>query len=205
MNVIAFNGSPHANGTIGTGLGIIAAELEQEGISVEIVTVGSQLIHGCIDCKQCRKQGRCSINDDIVNECAQKVNDSDGIILASPVYYGGIAGTFKSFLDRLFYQGVNLKYKPAAVVASLRRSGGVPVFQELSNYLNLAQAIIVPNVYWSVIYGNTAQELAQDGEGLQIMRTTGKNMAWLLKVLAAGGKEVPVPNAEQRVWTNFIK
>ncbi|GHT94916.1 FMN reductase [Spirochaetia bacterium] len=204
MKVIAINGSPHENGTVHTGLAAMTEELVKEGIEVELVHVGGKNIRGCMACGQCRTLGRCVFNDDPVNACAARINEADGIVLGSPVYYGGIAGTFKSFLDRLFFPGVNLKYKAAATVVSLRRSGGIATFHQLNNYLNLAQAIIAPSPYWDVIHGNNAEEVLQDAEGLSIMRITGQNMAWLMKTIAAGKKEVPLPQPAPRAWTNFI-
>jgi multimeric flavodoxin WrbA len=141
----------------------------------------------------------------MVNACLDLVNAADGIILGSPVYYGGIAGTFKSFLDRLFCSGLSLRGKVGGAAVSLRRSGGIAAFHGLNNYLNLAQAVIVPSAYWNVIHGNNAEETLQDEEGLQIMRVLGRNTAWLLKTLSAGKKTVPLPEPEPRVWTNFIR
>jgi multimeric flavodoxin WrbA len=126
------------------------------------------------------------------------------VILGSPVYYGGVAGTFKSFLDRLFFPGPDMRYKVGATVVSLRRTGGIATFHQLNNYLNLAQMIITPGVYWEVIHGNNLEEMVQDIEGLQIMEVQGRNMAWLLKSLAAGKKEFPPPDPVERKRTNFI-
>jgi multimeric flavodoxin WrbA len=181
-------------------------ELEKEGIGTEIVHVGGEDIRGCVDCRACRRPPfACAFNDDPVNACREKVNAADGLILGSPVYYGGVAGTFKSFLDRLFFPGLAMRCKPAAAAVSLRRSGGISTFHQLNNYLNLAQALIVPSVYWGVIHGNSPEELEEDREGLQIMRISGRNMAWLLKVLDAGAKEAPPPELPKREWTNFIR
>ncbi|MDR3147949.1 MAG: flavodoxin family protein [Treponema sp.] len=206
MNVVAFNGSPHREGVVYHALLIMKEELERGGIETEIVQVGGENIRGCVDCGGCRRPPfQCVFNDDPVNTCRDKVNAADGIILGSPVYYGGIAGTFKSFLDRLFFPGTRLRCKVGAVVTSLRRSGGVSTFQQLTNYLNLAQVVITPSVYWAVIHGNTPREFEEDREGLQITRITGRNMAWLIKTLAAGGKEVPLPEELRRERTNFIR
>ncbi|MDR1971152.1 MAG: flavodoxin family protein [Treponema sp.] len=205
MNVIAFNGSPHREGVVYHGLLAMGEELEKEGIGLQIVQVGGELIHGCIDCGKCRRPPFACVFDDLVNPCREKMNAADGVILGSPVYYGGVAGTFKSFLDRLFFPGVKLRYKAAAVVASLRRSGGISTFHQLNNYLNLAQAVIVPSVYWEVIHGNNPKELEEDREGLQIMRITGRNMAWLMKTMAAGRKETALPEEPVRERTNFIR
>jgi multimeric flavodoxin WrbA len=205
MKVIAFNGSPNPNGVSAHGVSIIAAELKKEGIETETIQIGNLKIQGCLDCRKCRELGHCVITNDPVNECFEKMQKADGIILASPVYYGGIAGTYKSFLDRLFFPGANMKYKVGASVVSVRRTGGISVFQQLNNYFNLAQIIITPGIYWDVIHGNSDGELSEDKEGLCIMETQGKNMAWLLKCLEAGKKETPLPQLPQRVFTNFIR
>jgi multimeric flavodoxin WrbA len=211
MHVIAFNGSPHPGGVIAAGFDVIKAELATAGIKTEIIQAGGKYLHGCISCQGCRKPDAegCVLRDEgshagFVNECRRKAEDADGIILGSPVYYGGIAGTYKCFLDRLFFQGTRLDYKPAAAVASLRRSGGVATFHQLCSYLNLAGALIVPTCYWNVIHGNSPDELAEDREAISIMKVVGKNMVWLLKSLEAGKKAVPRPEHEPRNWTNFI-
>ena len=204
MNVIAFNGSPHSDGVVARGISVMKGELEKAGVSLEVIHVGDKSIHGCIDCRKCKEERHCVISGDPVNECFEKLKAADGVILGCPVYYGGVAGTFKCFLDRLFFPGPDLKYKVGATVVSLRRSGGITTFHQLNNYLNLAQIIITPGVYWEVIHGNTPQELDEDKEGLQIMEIQGRNMAWLLKALAVGKKELPPPPQVERKRTNFI-
>jgi multimeric flavodoxin WrbA len=205
MKVIAFNGSPHKEGVVAKGISVMAGELSKEGIEVEVIQVGDKNIHGCTACSKCRELKRCAISGDPVNEAFEKMQAADGIILGTPVYYGGVAGTFKSFLDRLFFPGPVMKYKVGATVVSLRRSGGISTFHQLNNYFNLTQMIITPGVYWDVIHGNNAEEVMEDEEGLQIMEIQGKNMAWLIKALAAGKGEIPLPSPPtERKRTNFI-
>ena len=205
MKVIAFNGSPYPDRGVALGISVMKGELEKEGISVEVVHVGNRKIQGCLDCRKCFKLGRCAMEDDPVNESLEKLKSADGIILGSPVYYSGVAGTMKCFLDRLFFTRPDLRFKAGATVVSVRRTGGIAAFHQLNNYFNLAQVIITPGVYWNVIHGRTAGELAQDGEGGQIMEAQARNMAWLMKALAAGKGSVPLPPAEERKRTNFIR
>jgi len=206
MKVIAFNGSPHYDGVVAKGISIIQRELEKSAtVSVEIVHVGHKHIRGCIDCRKCGETHRCIIEDGVVNEAIDLLHSADGIILGSPVYYGGIAGTFKSFLDRLFCAGPTMPFKVGATVVSLRRTGGIAAFHQLNNYFNLAEIIITPGIYWNIMHGNSAHETLEDQEGQQIMEIQGRNMAWLIKTLDAGKTMINLPPPmDERKRTNFI-
>ena len=205
MKIIAFNGSPHNDGVIQSGLEIMAEELGNEGINTEIIQAGKENIQGCIDCRKCGKLGKCFFDNDLVNRAAESVNNADGIIIGSPVYYGSIAGNFKCFLDRLFFSGLRLEFKVAAAIVSCRRSGGINAFHQMNNYFNLAGAFIVPSIYWGVIHGNNCEELKEDKEGLHIVKTSARNMAWLVKAITLAKREIPVPAKAERPRTNFIR
>lgn len=207
MKVIALNGSPHASGTVAKGISVMAGELAKAGIETETITVGNMHMRGCTACNGCSKGNGCVIKGDSLNEIAGKIKEAGGIILGSPTYYGGIAGSFKCFLDRLFYSASGMmKHKVGATAVSLRRSGGISVFQQLNNYFNLAQVVLTPSIYWDVIHGNNPGEAEQDLEGMQIMEIQGRNMAWLIKALEAGSREVPPPaDPSEKKWTNFIR
>ena len=205
MKVIAFNGSPHDDGVIQTALELMRAELESEGIETEIIQAGNENIRGCIDCRKCREIGKCAFDDDLVNKAAEKINKADGIITGSPVYYGSIAGGFKCFLDRLFFSGLNLEYKAASAVVSCRRSGGIHSFHQMNNYFNLAKAFIAPSVYWGVVHGSKSEDLMEDKEGVHIVKTSARNMAWLIKALALAKREIPLAVKTERPFTNFIR
>ena len=207
MKVLAINGSPHKNGCTYTAIKLIAEQLEKQDIEVEIVHIGDKPIRGCSGCGACSnmKDSKCIFNDDLVNECIEKSKYVDGIIIGSPVHYSGIAGSMKAFLDRFFYAGSHLKYKVGIGVVSLRRSGAVDTFHQLNNYFNLADIVITPSHYWNAVHGNKPEEVLQDGEGVQIMQTLGKNMAWLLKVIDNSKDMVQKPKKEERIRTNFIR
>jgi len=204
MNVIAFNGSPNSDGGVAHGIAVMKRELENDGVAVEVIHLGNRSIRGCMDCRKCRELKRCAIEGDPVNEYLDKIASADGLILGSPVYYGGVAGTFKCFLDRLFFIGPKLKFKVGAAVVSVRRTGGIAAIHQLNNYFLLSQMIITPGVYWDVIHGRTLEEQAQDEEGLQIMEIQGRNMAWLLKAVAKGREDLELPPSQKRKLTNFI-
>jgi len=204
MKVLAINGSPHKNGTTYTALEIVTKTLEAEGIETEIFQIGSQGTAGCKACGACRKTGKCVV-DDAVNICAPKANEADGIILGAPTYYGGIAGDAKSFYDRLFFSGKRLTGKPCASVTVARRSGGEGVIGQLNNYLMLGGGIIVPTNYWNYIHGHNGEEALQDQEGIEILQTVGRSMAWLLKCLDATKDSIPMPSLSKSSVTNFIR
>lgn len=211
MKVVAFNGSPNAKGNTWHALKMVGAELEKEGIETEIVHVGNKMIRGCIACNQCAKKMNeaCSFPGDEVNEWIQKMKEADGIILGSPVHYSAIGGTMKSFLDRAFYvAGVNdgmLRHKVGASVVAVRRSGGLPTFDQLNNYLCYSEMVLPTSNYWNVIHGTRPGEVVQDEEGAQIMRVLGRNMAWLLKLMDHGRSAVAKPEREPKTLTNFIR
>ncbi|QEY33830.1 flavodoxin family protein [Caproiciproducens galactitolivorans] len=204
MKVLAINGSPHEQGCTYTAIRLVADELEKQGIETEIVQVGKLPVRSCIGCRACKEGKRC-VFDDIVNECIDKSKDADGILLGSPVYYSGIAGSMKCFLDRFFYAGPYLHYKVGAAVVSARRAGTVETFQQLNNYFNLRNIVIAPSHYWNEVHGSNAEDVMKDEEGVQIMRTLGRNMAWLLKMMEYGKNAVPLPEQEEVIHTNFIR
>ena len=210
MKVIAVNGSPKADGNTYNSLQLVGDELQKEGIEFEIIHIGNKVIRGCIACGSCAKtlDERCIFTDE-VNDALQKLKAADGILLGSPVHYAGVAGTMKSFLDRLFYvagaNGNPFRHKVGATVVAVRRSGGVSTFDTLNHYINYAEMIMPGSNYWNVAHGRAPGEMLQDGEGVQVMRVLGKNMAWLLKALAASKEQVPASPREEKVYTNFIR
>lgn len=210
MKVVAFNGSPNMEGNTWHAIKMVAVELEKEGIETEIVHVGNKTIRGCTACYKCvkNKNEQCVLPGDEVNEWIQKMKQADGIILGSPVHFSAIAGTMKSFLDRAFFvTSVNdgmLRHKAGAAVVAVRRSGGLPAFDQLNNFLNYAEMLIPTSNYWNVIHGRTPGEVTQDSEGEQIMRVLGKNLAWLLKLVEHGKGAITPPEREPKKFFSFI-
>lgn len=211
MRVMAYNGSPKSAGNTFHALKMVTEQLEQEGIETQIVHVGDKAIRGCMACNQCRAKlnEECVLPGDEVNEWIQQMKHADGILLGSPVHYSAMGATMKAFLDRAFYvSGANggmLRHKVGASVVAVRRSGGLPAFNQLNNFLCYAEMLMPSSNYWNVIYGTAPGEATQDLEGVQIMRILGKNMAWLMKLVENGKGKIPPPEPEAKAYMPFIR
>lgn len=207
MNVLLVNGSPNENGCTYTALCEVGKELNKQGIATEIFHLGNKPIRGCTACRKCSELGRCVFDDDPVNAALDKAGQADGFVFGSPVHYAGPSGFIKSFLDRCFFAGGDrFAYKPGAAIVSCRRGGASAAFDQLNKYLTISNMPVVSSQYWNMVHGRTPQEVRQDLEGMQIMRTLGRNMAWLLLSIEAGRNAgIALPEAEERVWTNFIR
>lgn len=211
LKVVAFNGSPNKNGNTAGSLNTVLAELDKQGIATETIHVGKKKIRGCIACYSCiqNRNEKCVTEDDPVNEWIQKMKEADGILLGSPVYFSGVAGTMKSFLDRAYLvAGMNnglFRHKVGAPVVAVRRSGGLTTMNSLNHYILISEMILPASNYWTVAHGADPGEMEQDGEGKQIMEVLGRNMAWLLRIIEKGKKEVPPPEHVVKTLTNFIR
>ena len=210
MKVLLVNGSPHQRGCTYTALEEVAKTLEENGIETEIFQVGNKQINGCIGCGVCKKKGECFM-DDKVNEFLDIAGDFDGFVFGTPVHWAGATGSMTSFLDRVFYTDFcgernNFYLKPAAAIMSARRAGTTATWDQMNKYFGLMEMPIVTSRYWNMVHGNTPEEVCKDLEGMQIMKTLGKNMAWMLKCIEAGKKAgVQMPVREDKIFTNFIR
>ena len=211
MNVTAINGSPRKEGNTWHALMGVGKQLQENGINFEILHIGNQPIRGCMACGTCAKNRdeKCSITTDSVNESIQLIKKADGLILASPVYFAGIAGTLKCFLDRAFMvagcNGALFRQKVAASVVAVRRTGGSSTFDSLNHYLTYSEMILATSNYWNITLGRAPGEALQDAEGVQIMDVLGRNMAWLLKMREQTKASLPGPEAASKIFTSFIR
>jgi multimeric flavodoxin WrbA len=205
MKVLALNGSPNKGGNTYQALQIAAKELENQNIGVETITIGDKRFQGCIGCYGCRVKGQCVLPDTEFSEIVEKIFSADGVLLGSPVYYGGINGTMKSFLDRVFFSaGGKMRYKVGASVVALRRSGAMSAFEQLNNYMMASEMMIVPSC-WNIIFGAQPGEIQEDKEGIWRLRKLGSNMAWMLKMKELAKDNLTSPIQEERISTNFIR
>ena len=206
MKVLLVNGSAKEQGCTYTALQEVAVTLQKHGIETEMIQVGAQPVAGCIGCGACFQSGKC-FREDGVNEFVEKAKSADGFIFGSPVHYAAASGALTSFLDRAFYgKSAVFQGKPGACVVSCRRGGAASAFDQLNKYFTINCMPIVSSQYWNMVHGNTPDEVRQDLEGMQTMRTLGNNMAWLLKCIEAGKNEgIDFPEREPAIKTNYIR
>lgn len=204
MKVLLINGSPRKEGNTSIALSEVAKTLEGNGVETQLINIGSKPVRGCVACYKCNDLGRCVFKDELYNQVRTSLKDADGLIVASPVYYGGPNGSLCALLDRVFFSCSDLlAFKPAASVVVCRRGGASAAFDRLNKYFTLNNMPVVTSQYWNSVHGLLPGEALQDIEGLQTMRTLGKNMAWVLKNLNDG--KHPLPEQEEWNPTNFVR
>lgn len=206
MKALLVNGSPREKGCTYTALTELKKTLETEGIEVELIHVGNKNIRGCIACRRCHStgSGKC-VFDDIVNEVAPKLDAADAFVIGSPVYFASPAGGVVSFMDRLFFSTLNKDktMKVGAAVVSCRRGGNTATFDMLNKYFTICGMPVASSQYWNMVYGGSPEEVLQDQEGLQTMRTLGHNMAFMMKSIQMGKEKIGLPEKEPAIFTNF--
>lgn len=204
--VLMINGSPHEAGCTFTALSEIEASLKKHGIESDLLYLGKKPLSGCTDCGFCAKAGKC-VFEDAVNETIARLDQYDAIVAGTPVYYGGPSGQLCCFMDRLcFAGGSRLAGKLAASVVSCRRGGATSAFQRLNQYFAMNNMFLVGSQYWNQVHGFTPEDVRQDLEGLQTMRTLGENMAWMMKNMEAGRNAGGnPPEYEPVIMTHFIR
>ena len=204
MKVLLINGSPRKGGNTFLALTEAAKQLGKNGIDTEIVQIGTKAVHGCVACNHCSQTGRCVFDDDLCNTVIDKMAQADALIVGSPTYYGQPNGTVLSLVQPLSYAASHvMQNKPAAAVAVCRRGGASAVYQTLLMPFQMLNMPVVTSQYWNIVYGQTPGQAAQDEEGMQTMRTLGRNMAWMIRKLNVS--EEGHPKLESPLRTNFIR
>lgn len=205
LNVLLINGSPNAKGCTYTALSEVERTLNAEGIATELVHIGNRDIRGCIACYKCAEQGHCVFND-AVNELAPKFEAADGLVVGSPTYYAGPNGTLTNLLDRLFFSThFSKRMKVGAAICSARRGGTTATLDRLNKYFTISEMPIASSRYWNMVHGHNAEDVLKDEEGIQCMRILGRNMAFLIRAIAAERERNGLPMLEETVYTNFIR
>ena len=187
MKVVGFNGSARKDGNTAILIKYVFEELEKAGIETELVQLAGKDIHGCRACFKCfnSRDNRCAVNNDILNDCIEKIVGADGIILGSPTYFTDVSAEMKALIDRaglVAKANADLfRRKVGAAVVAVRRAGATHVFDSIKHFFLISQMIVPGSIYWNMGIGLEKGDVNKDEEGIQTMRVLGENMAWLLK------------------------
>lgn len=205
MKILIINGSPRVGGNTSIALDEMIKIFEQEGVETECVQIGNRDVRGCIACGTCAAKGKC-VFDDVVNELAPKFEEADGLVVASPVYYGSANATLIACLDRLFYStSFDKTMKVGASVACARRGGISATYDELNKYFGISNMPIATSQYWNMIHGREKGQAVEDKEGLQTMRVLARNMVFLMRGIAMAKEKYGLPEKEPWEPTHFIR
>lgn len=191
LKVVAFNGSPRKDGNTACLIKHVFKALQAEGVETELIQVGGNLVHGCTACFQCfeKKNRRCVLEKDVINDCMEKMWNADGIILASPTYYADITPELKALIDRAGFVAMSngglLKRKVGAAVVAVRRCGSIHAFDSINHFFLINQMVIPGSSYWNMGVGLEKGDVEKDDEGIETMKVLGQNMAWLMKKVTA--------------------
>jgi len=187
MKVVAINGSARKDGNTAILVRRVFGELEEEGISTELIQLAGQEVRGCLACFRCFQNldRKCAVMGDFVNECIGKMDEADGIILASPTYFATVTTELKAIIDRAglvaIANGNMFARKVGAAVVSVRRGGAVTVFDTINRFFFIEEMVVPGSSYWNFAMGLHPGEVEDDEEGMKTMGDLGKNMAWLMK------------------------
>ncbi len=205
MKVLMINGSPRQNGNTALALDEMRKVFTASGIETTLLHIGNKAIRGCISCFSCKSKGKCVFNDQ-VNEAAPLFEACDGLVVGTPVYYASANATTIAFLDRLFFSTpFDKTMKVGASVVVARRGGLSSTFDEINKYFTISGMPVASSQYWNSVHGMNPGEAAQDGEGLQTMRTLARNMTFLMKSIALGKATFGLPEKEAWIPTHFIR
>ncbi len=191
MKVLAINGSARKGGNTSILLNMVLDEIRAEGIDTELFELAGKKIQGCIACYRCfkNKNQRCAVDNDVVNECIEKMLSADGILLGSPTYFSDVSASMKALIERAgMVARANedmFKRKVGAGVVAVRRAGATHVLSSINYFFLIGQMIIPGSSYWNLAIGREIGEVMNDQEGIQTMKNLGKNMAWLIKKIKA--------------------
>jgi multimeric flavodoxin WrbA len=189
MKVVAFNGSARKDGNTAILVRYVLSELEKEGIGTEFVQLAGKKAHGCIACFKCRENQnrRCALKNDVINECIEKIEGAEGVILASPTYFTDVTAEMKALIDRAGMtaktNGDMFRRKVGAAVVAVRRGGAIHTFDTINHFFTISQMVIPGASYWNVGIGREIGDVEGDEEGIATMKILGQNMAWVMTKL----------------------
>ena len=190
IRIVGIVGSPRVGGNTEKLVADALETARKEGVETELVRLAQKEIKPCDACLSCKKTGECHIKDDF-NPIFEKMIESDGMILSSPVYFGSATPQMKALIDRAGYVAIArnriLENKVGGPLVVARRAGQNFTLAQILFFF-LIQGMIVPgSTYWNIAFGRNIGEVRKDKEGLTTAQNFAKKMVWVIKKL----KDIP--------------
>ncbi len=183
IKIIGIVGSPRLKGNTEILVDETLKAVAEEGAEIELIRMAGKEVKPCDACLSCRETKECHIKDDF-QAIFEKMVEADGIILASPVYYGSATPQIMSLIARAGYvsgaRGRIFENKVGGPMAVARRAGHNFTFAQLMFFF-FQQGMIIPgSTYWNIAFGREKGEVLKDEEGLRTTRNFAKKMVWLI-------------------------
>jgi len=190
MRVLGIVGSPREGGNTEIMMAEALASAKESGAEVEMMTLAGKQISGCQGCQSCKKTGKCVIDDDM-QMFYSKLVEADAIILGSPVYFWGITGQMKVFMDRtgplsgahgaIFKDGQTsfkcqtegLRNKIGGIIVVTRRAGATSVFAQIRAFFRIHNMVECGG---AIGYGGDKGEVHNDEQGMREAKYVGRAM-----------------------------
>ena len=180
--VLMLNGSAHENGNTAEALNEMAAVFKDEGIETKVFQIGNQAIYGCADCGYCEENGKCTFENDAVNEVAALLEKADGLIVASPEYFNSPSGTVLAFLDRLFRSArFDMGMKVGAGIVTGDSSDPAGSIDTLNQYFAIGGMKIASISFW----GQNSDNNPDKKEPFWQVRQLARDVSSMIKALTA--------------------
>jgi multimeric flavodoxin WrbA len=183
MKVIAIIGSPRRHGNTELLAEHTLKAVAESGIETEIVPLAGKDIRPCTACLTCSREENCPLPDDLM-PIFNQMKTADGIILASPVYFGSCTALLKGLMERTGYlarfHGDCFKGKAGGPLVVARRAGQNFTVAQIDFWFHILGIIEPGSSYWNMAFGRAPGEVLKDEEGMQTAWNFGKNLAGLL-------------------------
>jgi len=183
LKIVAIVGSPRHGGNTEILTRIALEEIHKQGLDTELVSLAGKTITPCDACASCRKTGKCHVKDDF-ETIYGKMNEADGIILATPVFFGAATPQMASLISRCYaYRGTERPFenKVGGPIVVARRAGHNFTLAQLMFFFMISGMIVPGSTYWNIAFGREKGEVTKDKEGIETAKTFGRKLAWLTK------------------------
>ncbi len=181
LKVVGIVGSGRRGGNTEILTQMALETVAKAGIETELISLAGKKIAPCDGCRSCVETGKCRIHDDFDSVFA-KMRDADGIILATPVYYGAATPQIVGLISRFYStEGKPLKRKVGGPIVVARRAGHNFTLAQLMFFFMISEMIVPGSTYWNIAFGRQKGDVFRDKEGITTIKNFARNMVWLLK------------------------